>query len=276
MSASGGSADLTPRIRQDLADWLLAVSDNKQLLGLRYAEWCTGAPELEADIAASAMAQYELGHARLIHGLLGGLEEDPRTVERQEDPGAWRCLPLLDHPFRSWVELVAANALVDTLLTVNMEAACGGDYRPLAQRLRKAVAEERYHFVHARAWFARIREGPEELVQQLHQAVGTAWRQCLAWFGPGADDGSLERLANAGVLDAGAAGLRERYLERVGPLVAGHPVAARETSEGWIVETEIDWDGWSDSSRRHGVPALDDDTFAMLTGAEARALGIRD
>ena len=38
-----------------LPDLVLSIADNKQMLGLRYAEWATRAPSLEADIAAAAM-----------------------------------------------------------------------------------------------------------------------------------------------------------------------------------------------------------------------------
>ena len=56
MTEIANPEELSAEVRQSLANWLMAMSDTKHLLGLRYAEWCTGAPELEADIAASAMA----------------------------------------------------------------------------------------------------------------------------------------------------------------------------------------------------------------------------
>ena len=49
-------------VRQALADFILAIADTKRLLGIRYAEWCDGAPALEASVAASAMAQDELAN----------------------------------------------------------------------------------------------------------------------------------------------------------------------------------------------------------------------
>ncbi|TMD74161.1 MAG: hypothetical protein E6I97_15840 [Chloroflexi bacterium] len=43
---------------------LSSLADNKQAVGRRYAYWCNGAPALEAAVAAAAMTQDELGHAR--------------------------------------------------------------------------------------------------------------------------------------------------------------------------------------------------------------------
>lgn len=262
------SDELSAEQRQRLADWLLAMADNKQLLGLRYAEWCTGAPELEADIAASAMAQYELGHARVLRGVLGDLAGDPRSEERDEDPATWFSLPALDAPFDDWTELVVANALIDTLLTTNLESALDGNYKPLTQRLRKVVAEEQYHAVHAGAWIARLGGGPESTVGRLRDLAQTIWPECLAWFGPESANG-LDELHEAGVIANTAADLRSRYVETVAPIFADTPVALP-------ADLAVEWEGWSSASRRHGAPQFSERCFAMITGAKTRALGVRD
>jgi len=170
----------------------------------------------------------------------------------------------LDRPAANWTELVALNALVDALLTVNMQAATEGGLRPLAQRLRKAVSEEGYHAMHARAWFARLLEGPEEIAAQLHATVERVWPECIAWFGPEGDN-AIDRLAAAGVLGCGAAEMLRRFVEATADLFAEPPPAG-----------EIDWSGWQPLSRRSGKPSFDPDTFAMLTGAHARAMGVVD
>ena len=48
---------IAPEPRQALRDLILALADSKRILGIRYADWVLGAPELEASIAASSMAQ---------------------------------------------------------------------------------------------------------------------------------------------------------------------------------------------------------------------------
>ena len=66
-----------------LSDLVLSIADNKQMLGLRYAEWATRAPSLEADIAAAAMGLDDLGHNRVLYGCLEPLGSDPRGPERE-------------------------------------------------------------------------------------------------------------------------------------------------------------------------------------------------
>ena len=75
-----------------LPDLVLSLADNKQMLGLRYAEWATRAPSLEADIAAAAMGLDDLGHSRVLYGCLEPLGADPRGTERESDAASLRNL----------------------------------------------------------------------------------------------------------------------------------------------------------------------------------------
>lgn len=268
MTDLAGADELSAEARQCLANWLMAMSDTKHLLGLRYAEWCTGAPELEADIAASAMAQFELGHARVLRGVLSDLPEDPRGPSRDTDPATWYNVAALDRPFADWTELVVANALIDTLLTVNLRSCLEGEFRPLTQRLRKVLAEEEYHLVHAGAWVGRLAAGPAATVARLRAVVDVVSIECLAWFGPATANG-LDELHQAGVLADSAAGLRERYVDTVAPMFAA-------TSLQLPSAADRDWSGWNAASRRRGIPAFGERCFAFVTGAKTRAMGVHD
>src|SRR5439155_1403488 len=79
--AVGGDDDRSPgrghptlgagRVRDlSLYSLVKSLADNKQLLGMRYAEWCIAAPSLEADIAAAAMGLDDIGHSRVLYGSL--------------------------------------------------------------------------------------------------------------------------------------------------------------------------------------------------------------
>src|SRR5216683_7194619 len=126
-----------------LSDLVLSIADNKQMLGLRYAEWATRAPSLEADIAAAAMGLDDLGHSRVLFGCLEPLGEDPRGPERESDPGSYLNVPYLDQPLAAWADFVAANAVLDTAFTVTIQALLEGNVEVLQTRLRKMLMEER-------------------------------------------------------------------------------------------------------------------------------------
>ncbi len=227
-----------------LADLVLSIADNKQMLGLRYAEWATRAPSLEADIAAAAMGLDDLGHSRVLYGCLEPLGADPRGPERESDPASLRNLPYFDEPWSEWSQFVAANAVLDTAFTVMIEACVGGSIEVLQHRLRKMLMEERYHFLHGRSW---LRSGIDAA------PLERAWQEAVEWFGP--PDGDTAALHREGKLGMGPNELRSRLEEQL---------------EMKAPRVDVDWSTW-DAVRRRGKPgAIDSHTFAMLRGLEEK------
>jgi phenylacetate-CoA oxygenase PaaI subunit len=227
-----------------LSELVLSIADNKQMLGLRYAEWATRAPSLEADIAAAAMGLDDLGHSRVLYGCLEPLGADPRGPERESDPSSLRNLSYFDEPWTEWSQFVAANAILDTAFTVMIEACVGGSVEVLQHRLRKMLMEERYHFLHGRSW---LRSGIERA------PLDRAWGEAVAWFGP--PDGDTATLHREGKLSMGPAELRARLEEQL------------ETKSP---PTSIDWSKWDPVRRRGRKGAIDTHTFAMLRGLEEK------
>jgi len=227
-----------------LSDLVLSIADNKQMLGLRYAEWATRAPSLEADIAAAAMGLDDLGHSRVLYGCLEPLGEDPRGPDRESDPASLRALPYFDEPWSEWAQFVAANAILDTAFTAMIESCVNGSVEVLQHRLRKMLMEERYHFLHGRSW---LKSGINT------EPLNRAWREAIEWFGP--PDGEVAAMQREGKLSLGPAELRariEEQLETRGPKV------------------DVDWRGWDSVRRRSRPGAIDEQTFGMLRGLEEK------
>lgn len=224
-----------------LGTLVLSLADNKQLLGLRYAEWATRAPSLESDIAAAAMGLDDLGHARVLYGCVEALGT---RRDRESDPRGYLNLPYFDRPWQTWSQFVAANAILDTAFSVMLQACLDGDVEVLRTRLRKMLMEERYHFLHGRSW---LRTGLED------EPALAAWRQTLEWFGP--PGGEVDELHRGGALSLGVEGLRSRLGQRL------------ETAPPAI---DIDWSAWDGLRRRSVDGTIDERTFAMLRGLEER------
>src|SRR3977135_229372 len=153
-----------------LSDLVLSIADNKQMLGLRYAEWATRAPSLEADIAAAAMGLDDLGHSRVLYGCLEPLGADPRGPDRESDPASLRALAYFDEPWSEWAEFVAANAILDTAFTAMIEACVNGSVEVLQHRLRKMLMEEGYNFLPGRRGL-RAGLNPETLNLEWTEAI---------------------------------------------------------------------------------------------------------
>ncbi len=225
----------------ETADLILVLADNKHQLGLRYAEWATGAPTLEAATAAAAMAQAELGHAR---ALLPLLREFPAlaSVMADEDRPPERYARLLDHPFAAWADFVAANALFDGALTTLIAALVESSYTPLRGRAKKIVEEERYHAAHGNGWLRRLGQGPGGARLAIEEAITSVWAETLCFFGPD-DDPLLKALQQAGVVDAPPRELRARFLERTRPVFEQAGLALPSASD-------LPWGRWDALRRR--------------------------
>src|SRR3989454_6060889 len=173
---------------------LSSLADNKQAIGRRYAYWSNGAPTLEAAVAAAAMTQDEVGHARTLYPLLDDFtqaETDPRQVEPETRTLRYH-LAFLDKEFEGWCDFVAMNFLFDTALTTFFEAAQNSSYEPLRQRARKIVQEERIHQMHGEGCVRRLANAGGAVRAALVDALERLWSETLCWFGP-EDDAAMLR-----------------------------------------------------------------------------------
>ncbi|MBX5448615.1 Phenylacetic acid catabolic protein, partial [Thermogemmatispora sp.] len=234
---------------------LASLADNKQAMGRRYAYWANGAPALEAAVAAAAMTQDEIGHARTLYPLLEDFAQaatDPRQVAPETRTLRYH-VAFLDREFASWSDFVATNFLLDGALTTFFEAAQQSLYEPLRQRARKIVQEEQIHRAHAEGWIRRLAKAGGAVRQALITSLRALWEETLCWFGPD-DDPVMLQLYQEGFIDAPPAELRSRYLQRVMPLLEGlaieMPARFDPACKCWVPAQGLPWERWEAESRR--------------------------
>jgi phenylacetate-CoA oxygenase PaaI subunit len=234
---------------------LSSLADNKQAIGRRYAHWSNGAPALEAAVAAAAMTQDELGHARTLYPLLENFAQgqaNPNQVEPMTRTLHYH-LAFLDKDFVGWSDFVATNFLLDTALTTFFEAAQNSSYEPLGQRARKVVQEERIHQVHAEGWVRRLARAGGAVREALTNSINRLWNETLCWFGPH-DDPTVQQLYREGSIDATPDELRNRYLQKIMPTLRGVeievPVSFNATTKQWELTQPLPWEKWDAVGRR--------------------------
>lgn len=237
----------TERACRDLADFTLAVADTKRSLGMRYAEWCDGAPALEASVAASAMAQDELGHSRALLPLLKDFDHVAPAIPEEQPREQFYAVSFLDQPFAKWETFVAANVLIGHALTIALDAARESLYVPLRTRAVKILEEERFHWLHGEGWFKRL-AAKESSAALLANMVEQMLPHSLCWFGRAEDD----VLAREGILNATPDELRTRFLGQVGPLVAKSQAEYLIRIQGghWQYTGGMPWGRYDPVSRR--------------------------
>jgi len=215
--------------------WLIgSLADNKSALGRRYGEWAVSAPTIESAVAAAAMAQDELGHARSTYPVLAKL-----GVERSDsglDTG--HPMAVISSELPDWASVIAANLVVDGILTTFVASARDSSIEPLAQRARKILQEEGAHRVHAEAWARRIVHAGGQDLGLLVQRIEEMWAQAARWPGPDSDPGYRDAIA-AGMVSYGPLAIRDRVRDWLSPQVAG-----------LSLDEPTDWSDWDEQYRR--------------------------
>lgn len=215
-----------------------SLADNKSALGRRYGEWAVSAPTIESAVAAAAMAQDELGHGRSTYPVLAKL-----GVERDDDGlNAGHPLRVLERELPDWASFIAANLVIDGILTTFVATARNSSIEPLASRARKILQEEGAHRVHAEAWLRRMCRSADADRALLLRRIEEMWGEASRWPGPTDHPGY-------------AAAIRER-------MVADRPDAVRARVRDWLsellaaegagvpLEEPSDWSGWDERVRR--------------------------
>lgn len=185
--------ELSPAVRDAMLDLVGRIGACKNLLGRRFADWCTGAPTLEASVAAAAMSQEELGHSRVFLGLARGVQDNEAGETAGE--GADLAPSCLAEPFADWLDFVASGLSVDAGVTMLLEAVSDSDYTPLRQRARKALIEEEFHRIYERDWVAKFLAEGGRLAAELREKIARSTDSVRSWLvACEADLGRLEPL----------------------------------------------------------------------------------
>jgi phenylacetate-CoA oxygenase PaaI subunit len=239
VTVEAGPADRTAA-RDCLGSLVASLADNKAALGQRYGEWAVSAPTLESAVAAAAMAQDELGHARATYPVVKGLGFGDSEESEATDGG--RNLAMLDSELPDWTSFVAANLLVDGMLTTFVAACRDSAHEPLAQRARKILQEEGSHRVHAEAWAKRLCHSPPPHRDALVDRLMATWEEASRWPGPD-DDPGFHAVVEAGFVACGPARLREQMASWLTSLLA-------EEGTQVALAPPNDWSRWDPQRRR--------------------------
>jgi ring-1,2-phenylacetyl-CoA epoxidase subunit PaaC len=236
--ASAADASTVDAAAATMISLVGSLADNKSALGRRYGEWAVSAPTIESAVATAAMAQDELGHARSTYPVLSklGVHRDDEGLDAGEPMAAIaRELP-------DWASVIAANVVVDGILTTFVASVRESRIEPLAQRARKILQEEGAHRVHAEAWLRRICRvgGPD--AHLLMTRIEELWSDAARWPGPEEHAGYQDALA-AGMVCETPNAIRARVRDWLTALVdaEGASVSLPEPT---------DWSQWDEARRQ--------------------------
>jgi ring-1,2-phenylacetyl-CoA epoxidase subunit PaaC len=208
-------------LKQPLADLLLALADDKLILGHRNSDWTGLGPILEEDIAFSHMAQDEMAHAQAIYQFIGkmiGKSADELAFGRA--PHEYRCAHIVEVPDEfDWATALSRKFFCDHFDLVRLTALSKSTHKPLADLSRRIAAEEQLHVEHVDRWIQRLGSGG---TVESRTRVQTAL-DALAPLAPGLfqEVGGQSQLQIEGLYTIASVDLYDQWLAALSRGIAG-------------------------------------------------------
>lgn len=254
-----------------LRNLIVACADTKLLLGYHYGEWTFGTPQLEAAIACCSLCQSELGHVRLLHGILNAqYHEDPDALVESRPSTQFANVAYLDHEIKDWSDFVAANYLVDLAVTTLLFSMKDSTFKPLHMSLEKMLQEERYHIHHGQGWFRTLAQKNARTKKAIAKSAQTALANIVEWFGP--EDSEDDRLlVDAGIKAESNSVILASFLNEVGFVAESHQLGLGMTkakNKNWKFTQKIEWNGWNSQTRRLKTSGPDERILYHLRGSK--------
>jgi ring-1,2-phenylacetyl-CoA epoxidase subunit PaaC len=166
-------------IGADLAEYCLALGDDRLVLGHRLSEWCGHAPVLEEELALGNVALDLLDQAALLLERAGTLEGRGRSADDLaffREVTEFRNLLLVEQPNGDFAKTIARQYLFDAFdlhLATGLEASSDRELAAFASRVAKEAV---YHVRHSREWMLRLGDGTDESHRRLQAAIDDLWR----------------------------------------------------------------------------------------------------
>ncbi|HEX9813603.1 MAG TPA: 1,2-phenylacetyl-CoA epoxidase subunit PaaC, partial [Myxococcota bacterium] len=162
-------------LKPTLAELILAVADDKLILGHRNSDWTGLAPILEEDIAFSSIAQDEIAHAQALYEIaseLVGRTADELAFGRA--PDQFRCATIAEFPDNfNWGIAIVRQFFCDHFDWLRLQRMAKSAYQPLAALAKRLAAEEKVHVDHVSIWMKHLGRGTDEARRRLQRALET-------------------------------------------------------------------------------------------------------
>jgi 1,2-phenylacetyl-CoA epoxidase catalytic subunit len=164
----------------ELITLIETIADNKYILGDRLVEVGISGPDLEGTLAAIAMAQSELGHARLLYNWVSTLKgEKGKKREVQQQTGkAFNSIVQIDE----WIPLIAGlyclntalNTLITTLVAHQNESDTGVQFT-------KLLKEQEEHILYSKGWAIKLLNDQGSIPSRFKSAFTLCEQEVLTW-----------------------------------------------------------------------------------------------
>jgi ring-1,2-phenylacetyl-CoA epoxidase subunit PaaC len=156
------------------------IADNKFILGDRLVEIGISGPNLEATLSSIAMAQAELGHARLMYKWANELQGlNSSKVEIKDQTGkAFSSVVNTSH----WVGLIAGVYAVNVAVDLVMKSIIRANHQDLNAPFAKMLKEQEEHLLYSRSWCKQLLNDTGAVPKTLNAELEKVSLEALVWL----------------------------------------------------------------------------------------------
>jgi ring-1,2-phenylacetyl-CoA epoxidase subunit PaaC len=203
---------------QPLVDLLLALADDKLILGHRNSDWTGLGPILEEDIAFSSIAQDEIAHAQAIYEFISTMtNRDADAIAFGRAESEYRCAHIVQASDDfDWSVALARQLFCDHFDALRLDRLAHSSNQNLASLAKRLLAEEQVHVDHADSWIIRLGRGSSESHDRLQAALDRLAPAAAGLFEPVEGQESLE---SSGVYPVGEQDMHKQWCNAIETVV---------------------------------------------------------
>jgi len=173
-----------------LIELLETVADNKFIMGDHLVEIGVSGPNLEATLSAVAIAQAELGHARLLYNWIQELKTGKRKrieIEKQTGKAFSTAIETED-----WISLIASLYTTDVAAEVILGAISNSEFS--TKTVTKMVKEQKDNITYARSWCNQLVNDKGKIPVKFKADFEKAKMEASVWLHSCQNDDRLKHL----------------------------------------------------------------------------------
>ncbi|MGE7607360.1 Phenylacetic acid catabolic protein [Peribacillus frigoritolerans] len=165
----------------ELITLIETIADNKFILGDRLVEVGVSGPDLEATLAAIAMAQSELGHARLLYNWGTNLKSgkgSKKEVKEQTGKAFGSIVQIGE-----WIQLIAGLYSMNTALNILITALTSHQKgSEIELQFNKLAREQLEHILYSKNWALKLLNDGGSIPARFGRAFKLCEQEIITWL----------------------------------------------------------------------------------------------
>lgn len=154
------------------------IADNKYVLGDLLVEIGVSGPDLEATLSTIAMAQGELGHARLLYNWAFDLRGSKKQEIEKQTGKAFAAVVSVD----SWIDLIGSLYVVNEGLELVLKAMLDGRHPDVINRINKLLKEQKEHIMYSRGWVEQLLNDQGSIPRKMNESLKKIIKDVETWL----------------------------------------------------------------------------------------------